>query len=438
MHPAWLFAALLFFCRTIEAAPFQTVTLQSRSGQFVVGGLPMAARADAASAVIGGIMLPVRAFNTSTSAVSFVRLDPALVAVSCEEIKSALLKELGAADHWKGGVRVLLHPIRDEREEVYFTSVRNPNGWNYRLEMPDQIDRSRFIRAVVQAVVEEMANRGAGRVEAELPPWLTIGLGEHLEANSLFDLTLELQSGISQRRRNHDPLAKVRDSFRNSAPLTLDQLDWPSADLMAHDEELYRRCSHLLVHELLRLREGKSSILRLIEQAHENLNWQTTFFKVFANQFPRLIDLDKWWTLRAVQLSHGQELSRFTPEETLRQLDDILTIRAVAHGETNQLPSSTVLTIQQLIRNWPLPEQRAVLSERLQQLQSLALRAPTASLRLIEQYRAAFTEYLGRRNAAVRIKAVLKHLDALDAEREKLKVVTPPSLSTASAQPSLR
>src|SRR5678816_686433 len=95
-----------------------------------------------------------------------------------------------------------------------------------------------------------------------------------------------------------------------------------------------------------------------------------------------------------------RDRSRFTPEETLRQLDDILTIRAVAHGETNQLPSSTVLSIQQLIRNWPLPEQRAVLSERLQQLQSLALRAPTASLRLIEQYRAAFTEYLGRRNAA--------------------------------------
>jgi len=436
MHPGWLFAALLFFCRNIEAAPFQTLTLQSRSGQFVVGGLPMAARADAASALIGGIMLPVRAFNTSTSAVSFVRLDPALVAVSCEEIKSALLKELGTADRWKGGVRVLLHPIRDEREEVYFTSVRNPSGWNYRLEMPDQIDRSRFIRAVVQSAVAEMANRQAGRTEAELPPWLTIGLAEHLEANSLVNLTLELQSGISQRRRNHDPLAKVREALRHSAPLTLDQLDWPSPDLLAHDEELYRRCSHLLVHELLRLKEGRTAIMRLIDQAHENLNWQTTFFKVFANHFPRLIDLDKWWTLRAVQLSHGEELSRFTPEETLRQLDDILTVRAVAHGETNQLPSSTVLTIQQLIRSWPLPDQRSVLSERLQQLQSLALRAPTANLRLIEQYRAAFSEYLNRRNAAVRTKAALKHLDTLDSEREKMKAMMLPSLSTASALPA--
>src|ERR1051325_5243846 len=76
-----LMGSLLFCGAATMAAPFQPLTMQSRSGQFTVAGLPRQARADAASAVIAGIAVPVRAYQSSTSAVSFVRLDPALVAV---------------------------------------------------------------------------------------------------------------------------------------------------------------------------------------------------------------------------------------------------------------------------------------------------------------------------------------------------------------------
>jgi len=380
------------------------------------------------------MLVPARSYMTSTSAVNFVRLDPALVAVSCDEIKSAILKDLSAADHWKGVVRVMLHPVRDQQEPIYLTSVRNPAGWHYRLEMPDQVERTRFIGAVVNAVLAEMANRNAVRMEGELPPWLVAGLAEHLDATSLSGLTLELQTGVSQKRRNHDPLAKVREYLRNNPALTLDQLDWPSSDPFAAQNDGYRYCSHLLVHELLRLKDGRTSLLRLIENAHDHLNWQTTFFTVFARQFPRLIDLDKWWTMRVVQLSHGEELSRFKPDEALRQLDDILVIRAVAHNNTNQLPIYTTLTFQQVIRDWPWAEQEPLLSERLQQLHSLALRAPASSGRLIDDYRAALAEYLAKRTcndnsrknlssqATLRVKVAIRHLDTLDAEREKVKL----------------
>src|SRR2546428_5347318 len=61
-------------------------SLHSRSGQFIVSGLPML----------------TRSWAVSTTAVSFVRLDPALVAVSCEGIKAALLDTLGLQDRWQG------------------------------------------------------------------------------------------------------------------------------------------------------------------------------------------------------------------------------------------------------------------------------------------------------------------------------------------------
>src|SRR4051794_34566410 len=118
-----LLGALLSLGTAAPAAPL-SLTLQSRSGQFTVVGLPMQARADAASAVIAGFAVPVRAYQSPTSTVSFVRLDPALVAVSCDEIKTALLRELGARDRWEGSVRVFLHPVRNDNEPIFVTSIR--------------------------------------------------------------------------------------------------------------------------------------------------------------------------------------------------------------------------------------------------------------------------------------------------------------------------
>src|SRR2546421_9922120 len=87
---AILAIAAELLCRpfsSADAAPFQPLTLHSRSGQFIVGGVPMQPRADPASVMLGSILVPARSYTISTSSVSFVRLDAALVAISCEEIK---------------------------------------------------------------------------------------------------------------------------------------------------------------------------------------------------------------------------------------------------------------------------------------------------------------------------------------------------------------
>ncbi len=437
---AVLFATLCVGILSGLGAPFQPLTLQSRSGQFIVAGVPMPARADPASIMIGGVALAGRSYAVSTSSVTFVRLDPALVAVSCEEIKQALLKELGAADEWKGSVGIAIHPVREDDEPIIITSLHYPSGWNYHLETADHVDRARFLRALVQVLLSEMANREAGSRSAELPPWLANGFAEHLQATSLAGLMLEPQTGVSRRQHASDPLVKVRERLRNQPPLTLDELDWPAENVANADQEAaYQSCAHLLVYELLRLKNGRSCLLQMIRNLHANLNWQTGFFRAFGLYFPRLVDLDKWWTLRVVQFTHGEAFSLLRPDEQWRQLDDALAIPASAHQQTNELPTNTRLSFQKVILDWPFADQQALLWQKVHQLGSVELRAHAEAVQLIEAYRAALQSYLqqresgkkdsGRKNEAplnIRslVRQTIKSLNELDFRREQIKAAT--------------
>jgi len=419
-----------------EAAPFQPLTLHSRSGQFIVAGVPMQPAADPASVLLGGVAVPARGYTVSTSSVSFVRLDPALVAMSCEEIKQALLKELGAPDQWKGSVSVAIHPVREDNEPIFITSVHYANGWSYQLAMADQVDRAKFVNAIVQVIIREIANRAAAGLEAELPPWLAEGLAEHLQAMSLAGLTFELQTGISKKQRYTDPLASVRAFLQNNKPLTIDELDWPAENLSSEKEAAYKNCAHLLVHELFRLRAGRARLLQMITEGHNHLNWQTAFFRAFGPQFPRLVDFEKWWTLRAVQLTHADAFSIFKPEDQWRQIDEALAVRAPAQQSTNQLPVNSRLTLQKIITEWPFRDQRLLLWERFHLLGSLELRTGPQAAQLLEEYRAVLESYLqsrerGKRSlnrnvdfptsAALLVKETVRRLDDLDARREQLQ-----------------
>lgn len=431
LHPpllGGLAIAAALLCRAVssaEGAPFQPLTLHSRSGQFIVAGVPMHPRADAASVMLGGVVLQGRSYSVSTSSVNFVRLDPALVAVSCEDIKQALLKELGASDQWRGTVSIGIHPVRDDNEPIFITSVHYANGWSYELGMADQVDRARFITAIVQVIISELADREARGRQAELPPWLAEGFAEHLQATSLAGLTLELQTGISKKQHNPDPLLKVREFLQSNSPLTIDELDWPADTPPVGDREpAYRNCAHLLVHELLRLRGGRSRLLQMLSEVHNTLNWQTAFFQAFGGQFPRLVDLDKWWTLRVVQLTHGEAFSMFKPEEQWRQVEDALVVRASAGQNTNGVLSNARLTLQAIITDWPLRDQRSLLWQKSHLLRALELRMDPQAAQLVEDYRSALEKYLKARERGKLgslQKETVKRLDDLDLRREQLK-----------------
>jgi hypothetical protein len=446
----WLSAeiCLLNSCLNLQAGVQEPMTLFSRSGQFIVHGLP----------------LGQAPFTGSTSAVSFVRLDPSLVAVSCEGIKQAFLEELGAADRWKGTVSIVLHGVADDNEPIVITSVHHKNGWNYRLSVPEQVNRTRFIKSIVQVLLFELANREASGQPAELPPWLVDGFARHLESTSLAGLTLEptdwsdmnfgslardykqfngssgwkfARTSAVRKQRRADPLASVRAYLRVNAPLTLDELNWPDETLGADEGNgRYGYCAHLFVHELLRLRNGRACLLQMIQQLHGALNWQTTFFSIFREHFPRLVDLDKWWALRVVQFGQVEQFSMRSPAEQWREMEDVLAIRAATQENPNELPTRAQLTLQNVVTDWDYPGQRSLLPEKIMQLRALEGRAQVFARELIEQYCATLAVYLRQRDVANRVSGrrnepsinvpalindTVKRLNELDAKRGEMK-----------------
>ena len=146
------------FARAQTSFP-DTSSARSVSGQFIVTGVPSPA-AGAGLAAMPGI-----ATNTD-----FVRLEPALLAVSAERIKESLRRELNrefktpgvnAPPH--GKIFLALHPAQSTDEDVTIVSRRSPGGWDYQVRLPDVLSRTRYLRALTGVLLLELAGEGARR-----------------------------------------------------------------------------------------------------------------------------------------------------------------------------------------------------------------------------------------------------------------------------------
>lgn len=406
------------------------VALRSQSGQFIVHGLP-----------IGAPPVP----NTSTTQVSYIRVDPALLAVSCERIKQALLSQLEITDQWKGVISVWLHPVAAFDEPIDIVSEHHTDGWSYRVHMPDQADRRRVIKAIVQVLVQEMANRREKQRAAELPPWLVEGLSGYLQETSLATLTLEPETFIvKQRERNPEPLARIRELLRARPPLSLNQLNWPDdAQFSGPNAEVYSACAQFFVYELLRLKNGRASLGSMLLMMPDYYNWQTAFLRAYQGHFARLLDVDKWWSLNIVRLTSRDMMFTWTPAQAFQQLDETLVVSAHVRLAPKDLPMTAQVRLQQMLSEWPLWRQTPLLLQKINSLENLRLRAPQELIGLVDQYRVVLASYLKARrdtgegpfdsnplsNDKRIIKDAVRKLDKLDAQREKLR----PSLQNTNA-----
>jgi hypothetical protein len=367
---------------------------------------------------------------------SYVRLEPAVLTVSCERIKQALLEVLGLRDQWQGRIFIELHPVQQDREPVVVTSTRFTDGWLYRVRMPDRMDRARLLKIVVQVLLLEIGNRRARAHSVELPPWLAEGLATHLAATAAVTLALEPHTRVTRQERDHDPLRDARQVLRAQAPLTLNELNWPTPEQLADENiALYRSCAQLFVHELLRLKHGRESLQEMLLLLPEYLNWQTAFLGSFREIFPRLSEVDKWWALQVVHLAGRDVFSLWPPAETARQLEDILSTSVQVRLQTNDLPRSARLRLQSIIQEWSFAQQLPVLLQKVNRLQALRLRTAPELAGLVDGYAQALDEYLQSRDKPKRREAprnakptipqfavnrATRRLDDLDLKRERL------------------
>lgn len=352
------------------------VVTESRSRQFNIQGLP-------ASRPFAGVI--------SGPEVTYVRLDASTFAVTAETIKGALLSVLEIGDSWQSPVSVSLYPVRRDGEEIIITSVRSPSGWDYRMAIPELANKRHLVKAVVEVVLLEIAQRESGDLRIELPPWLAPGLAAHLEANATSPLVLEPESRTSAKRKVEESVRATREQLRAAGGLTLDDLNWPNERVTP---AAYEASAHLFVRELLR-RDGGGALKNMLLRLPHHYNWHTAFLQAFG--FPSLREVDKWWTLHLVQFAGRESLSVWSTGEINAQLLDILNTTAHVRQATNQLPVAAQIPLDRIILEWEYSRQQPVLRQKLAQLEALRMRSPTNLVGIVATYHQHLSDYLTRR-----------------------------------------
>jgi hypothetical protein len=424
-----------------QVNPAGTSAVRSLSGQFVVyGGQPWSTMANSES------------FAVSTN---LVRLEPTLLAVSCERIKQALLVELGAPDQWRGGVHLVLHPIQNPDETMVITSSKFADGWSYRMELPDAIEPPRFVRAMIRLLLLERVNRNTPTRLVEVPLWLSEGLSQQVLAKSDLDLVLsapapaagDLPLGHTTREmRKLNPLARAQEQLHLGSLLTVEELSLTTEELLLGDTAaVFRNSAQLFLSELLRLKNGRACLRAMLGALPQCLNWQAAFFQAFRWHFQQPLDLEKWWALQVVHFTERNPAPAQSDDEGGRKLDELVRIPVQLRDSTSDSSQRAEVTLQTIVQEWDYASQRQALEDKVRQLQMLSPRVAQPIKGLTDAYRQALEAYLRKMGKtgrsltinppppAVRraIEQTVNQLNGLDARREVLRRSqtgpTPPS-----------
>jgi hypothetical protein len=433
-------AMVCVFCANTSAQPSLPGANLARSvsGQFIV---------------TGGQSGPANWSLAATPAVvtnpEVVRLEPALLAVSAERIKQKVWQELGIslAAPWQGKIYLTLRQARSLGDNVTVLSRHFADGWNYRVDLPDALPRTRFLRAMTGVVLLEFADRGGGVRPAEIPAWLTDGLSQQLLATGTVDIVLSSPNrtvnGLAESRmvatgRGIDPLAEARNILRDHPALTFDQLSWPTDDeVSGTDGGVYRASAQLFVTELLKLKEGRKNVRAMLQTSPDYFNWQTAFQNAFHTNFAQPLDVEIWWALQVISFVAHDPGPIWTPAASRVKLDEILSVAVDFRADSNALPVHAEVSWQAVIRNFDSTRQATILQTKLRDLELAELRMARPLAPLADGYRTALADYLGQSRRAAPVTPFSKHswsgpskasvretlakLDELDAERRAVE-----------------
>ena len=415
-----------------QIAPFEAISVQSMSGQFTI----VAPRVITASAMASKLAKNPKCIS----------LDPNLLAVSCERVKDAIWQQLGVTGPWQGKIHVALHAVRNADEPITIVSQRFSDGWRYRIEMADVVERLHYVRALANVVVLEVANRHAGRRCAEIPVWLTEGLTQHLMSSPSFELTppeprYQL-NGVTVTptlydARWKDPLDSARGVLHEHPPLTLQKLSWPTeAQLTGEAGSAYRSSAQLFVAKLLKLPDGPLCMNAMLDALPDYYNWQTAFLKAFHQHFPRQLDLEQWWALQVVHFT-GRDPSRlWTLERSWNKLDEILQTAVQVRQDRKDLPTRQEAALPGIIRYVDFNRQPALLKQKMHDLDLLRLNAAPDIAELAADYYKVLASYLrsrdqqgwplptargARLSSSAAVRDALQSLDRLESRRQALR-----------------
>jgi hypothetical protein len=447
LHPTLILCVLLFpLASQAQFTSPEKNSTRSISGQFIVNGTSQ--------------FSPLANSPRIITDANLVRLEPALLAVTAERIKDSLWHrlEISADTPWRGQIFLALHPARSTDEDITIFSRHFADGWNYQVQLPDVLSRTRLAQVMTAVLLLEFANRNAPSRSAEIPAWLTDGLSQQLLAASSSEFILsspdKIVNGMPSTRinmteRGLDSLAAARRVLKNSPALTFDELSWPTEDqLNGNDGGVFRASAQVFTDSLLDLKNGPAHLRAMLETLPQFYNWQIAFQSAFRAEFLRPLDLEKWWALQVVNFAAHNLGPSWTPEVSREKLDEILRVPVEMRATSNSLPAHAEISLQTVIRSLDSARQTEILQTKLRDLGLAQFRVSPQFAALTDGYRRAVAAYLGeprpvaagngRTSAMLKktsLRATLKKLDALDAQRRTIEstvkpdTFVPPSLA---------
>ncbi len=366
-----------------------------------------------------------------------IRMEPDLLAVSAERIKTALLKELMLPDRYRGKIHLVLRERKATEQPIAIISTRYRDRWQFQVEIPDRIEEARLMEGIVQVLLLELVTRDPAPRCPELPAWLVQGLAAHLLAAASSPFIFQPEVRTVREVMPVNPAYEAIEFLRTNTPLTFTELSLPSTPNRSEEKQNAQRYSaQLLVTELLQLQGGRAGLLSMLRVLPQCWNWQTAFFSALSPRFQRMLDMEKWWSLHLVDLLGREQRQTWPREASLQKLDEILLSPVQTRLGINDLPVLTQVPLQEILRQGDPKSQKAMLSQKINQLAVLGLNMSPKCGRLADRYRHTLESYLQNRerlayapslkmNPALRdllvINAAIKQLDALDAERAALR-----------------
>lgn len=398
--PGLLFALFLgawFWADSVRAQlpDSEAGTAHSVSGQIVVTSVPGYS--------------PLFSRRNLVSDDDYVRLEPALLAVSAERFKVAVWRQLGvgAGSAWQGRIFLVLHPAQSLDDGVVIAAGPILRRWVYRVSLPDVVARTRYARALTTVTLLELANRGAGDSARsdEVPAWLADGLAETVLGEDTREAVLSApgrsahglpQSTLAENIRGLDPLAFARQVLQSTPPLTFDEMDWPAdRQVNGDDGGVYLASAELFVHELLGLERGPEKMRVFLAGLPAHLNWQTAFFAAFHDNFNSPLEVEKWWALRAMDFAARNAGPRGTTVENAATLARTLSVPALYRGNSNALPEHVEISLQDALKNFSPATRDAVLRTRVRDLELARYRLGPPFSTLADSYRRVLVDFLG-------------------------------------------
>ncbi len=431
----WLATVVVLMSLMSESASAASRSVQSVTRQFFVS-------ATAESTARATAPIPI--------STNLIALDPGVLVILAERIKESLLRELGASDQWRGKIHFILHPATPGTLPAFAQNIRFTDAWQYQVDLHDRVDVTQLTRAVLQSLLQEMANRNAGVRAAELPAWLVEGLAAQVLQGGGPTLVPQPRTRQTYESTAPDSFQTARAVLMKQAPYSFSDLSLPSAQQVSGEGwPVYQASAQVFVAQLLALPEGRAQLREFIARLPRYWNSQLAFMESHRAQFGTMLDVEKWWNLTTLNFSNRDRFAKWSHDASLSRLDEILQIPMEVQPAATALVQPARLRLQEVLEQAEYPAQKALLQRAASQVQLLQLNSPPDLARLMNDYRVTILGYLRQRDSVgidgprgqlaassvAAVKEARQQLDVLDVILGDFRKYTPTSAKTVAPAP---